>query len=71
VRRFTALRPEVRVDMLQVDWEDPTGGLDSGASDVALVRLPIPNPEGLRLQPLFEEPRRVAMPADHPLADKT
>jgi DNA-binding transcriptional LysR family regulator len=70
VRRFTALRRNVRVDMLQSDWEDPTAGLDSGASDVALLRLPIPDSEGLRVQPLFEDPRRVAMPSDHPLADK-
>jgi DNA-binding transcriptional LysR family regulator len=70
VRRFTALRPNVRVEMLQSDWEDPTAGLDSGASDVALLRMPIPDSEGLRVQRLFEEPRRVAMPADHPLAGK-
>jgi DNA-binding transcriptional LysR family regulator len=70
VRRFNSLRPTLRVEMLQSDWEDPTAGLDSGASDVALLRLPIPDNEELRIQPLFEEPRLVAMPADHPLADR-
>jgi DNA-binding transcriptional LysR family regulator len=70
VRRFSTLRPTVRVELLQSDWEDPTAGLDSGACDVALLRLPIPSSDGLQMLPLFEEPRRVAMPADHPLADK-
>jgi DNA-binding transcriptional LysR family regulator len=70
MRRFSALRPNVRVEMLQSDWDDPTAGLDGGASDVAFLRLPIPDHEGLRLQPLFDEPRRVAMPSDHPLAGR-
>jgi DNA-binding transcriptional LysR family regulator len=70
VRSFNALRPAVRVEMHQSDWEDPSAGLDSGASDVALLRLPIPATDGLRIEPLFDEQRRVAMPSDHPLADK-
>ncbi len=46
----------------------PSAGLADGDVDVALVRLPFPGQEALRLLPLFSEPRRVALAASHPLA---
>jgi DNA-binding transcriptional LysR family regulator len=49
-------------------WLDPTAGLASGDTDVALLRLPFPGQDSLRVEVLFTEPRCVALPATHPLA---
>jgi DNA-binding transcriptional LysR family regulator len=54
--------------MRAAPWTDPTAGLDSGDTDVALLRLPFPGQDSLRLEVLFSEPRWVALPASHPLA---
>ncbi|MFE1878468.1 LysR family substrate-binding domain-containing protein, partial [Streptomyces diastatochromogenes] len=43
-------------------------GLATGDVDAALLRLPFPGQEALRVEPLFSEPRWVALPAAHPLA---
>jgi len=68
VAAFSRLRPGWRVEMRQSSWADPTAGLDSGDTDVALVRLPFPGQEALRVTELFTEPRVVALAASHPLA---
>jgi DNA-binding transcriptional LysR family regulator len=54
--------------MRAASWTDPTGGLASGDTDVALLRLPFPDMDSLRVEMLFTEPRGVALPASHPLA---
>jgi len=56
--------------MRQVGWHDPTAGLASGDTDVALVWLPLPDDESFASEPLLSEPRWVALPADHRLADR-
>ncbi|MGC0330525.1 DNA-binding transcriptional LysR family regulator [Streptomyces sp. SAI-170] len=68
VAAFSRLRPDWRVEMRQSSWADPTAGLDSGDTDVALVRLPFPGQEALRVTELFAEPRVVALAESHPLA---
>jgi DNA-binding transcriptional LysR family regulator len=65
---FTQLRPGWRVEMRAAPWTDPTAGLASGDTDVALLRLPFPGQDVLRVEVLFAEPRWVALPAAHPLA---
>lgn len=60
--------PDWRVEMRAAPWTDPTAGLASGDVDVALLRLPFPGQETLRVETLFTEPRWVALPAGHPLA---
>jgi DNA-binding transcriptional LysR family regulator len=52
----------------QIAWDDPTGGLGDGSSDVAIVWLSLPEPERFCTQVLFTEPRHVALPAGHRLA---
>ena len=64
---FARCRPSWRVDMRAATWVDPTVGLASGDADVALVRLPFPGQDALRVQVLFAEPRWVVMSAAHPL----
>ncbi|KUJ68740.1 LysR family transcriptional regulator [Streptomyces albus subsp. albus] len=68
VAEFGRRRPGWRVDMRQAAWSDPSAGLADGEADVALLRLPFPGQEALRVAVLFSEPRWVALPAAHPLA---
>ncbi|MEU3597244.1 LysR family transcriptional regulator [Streptomyces sp. NPDC006798] len=68
VAAFGRCRPGWRVDMRQAAWSDPAAGLTTGDVDVALLRLPFPGQETLRVEPLFTEPRWVALPSAHPLA---
>lgn len=70
VAEFARRRPGWRADMRQAAWSDPTAGLADGDTDVALLRLPFPGQDGLRLAVLFSEPRWIALPAGHPLAER-
>lgn len=68
--RFTAAHPEVSVRLRQVSWEDPTAGLADGEADVAFVWLPLPDAGRYGWTVVAEEPRLVALPETHPLADR-
>ncbi|MEU1300803.1 LysR family transcriptional regulator [Streptomyces shenzhenensis] len=67
VAEFARRRPGWRADMRQAAWSDPTAGLADGDTDVALLRLPFPGQDALRVAVLFSEPRWIALPAGHPL----
>ncbi|MBC9726964.1 LysR family transcriptional regulator [Streptomyces sp. TRM68367] len=67
--RFTAAHPEVVVRLRQVGWEDPTAGLADGEADVAFVWLPLPDAGRYGWTAVAEEPRLVALPDTHPLAE--
>jgi DNA-binding transcriptional LysR family regulator len=58
------LSPQTTVSALMV------AGLQSGEIDVAFVRPPIINGEGLTVIPLIEEPMLIVLPATHPLASR-
>jgi DNA-binding transcriptional LysR family regulator len=66
--RFSAARPQARVLLHQVSWDDATAGLADGTADVAFVWLPGPDPGRYTWVVVAEEPRLVAMPLTHPLA---
>lgn len=68
IARFGRIRPGWRVDMRQAAWSDPSAGLADGEVDAALLRLPFPGQDTLRVEVLLTEPRWVALPAAHPLA---
>lgn len=68
--RFTAARPDARLRLRQVPWDDPTAGLADGTCDAAFVWLPLPDPERYRWTVVAEEPRLVAMAGTHPLAGR-
>ncbi|MEW2521553.1 LysR family transcriptional regulator [Actinacidiphila alni] len=70
ITEFGRRRPGWRVEMRQAPWSNPSAGLADGDVDVALVRLPFPGQEALRITPLFSEPRWIALPAGHRLADR-
>lgn len=67
ISSFTRRRPGWRVDMRQAAWSDPTAGLADGDVDAALLRLPFPGQDGIRVAELLTEPRWVALPSAHPL----
>ena len=53
-----------------MSWEDPTAGLADGEADVAFVWLPLPDAGRYGWTVVAEEPRLVALPETHPLADR-
>ncbi|MGW2035307.1 LysR family transcriptional regulator [Streptomyces sp. NPDC001811] len=67
--RFTAAHPQVTVRLRQMSWDDPTAGLADGTADVAFVWLPLPDEERYDWTVVAEEPRLLALPESHPLAD--
>ncbi|MEU9883843.1 LysR family transcriptional regulator [Streptomyces phaeochromogenes] len=68
-RAFEARHPGVVVDVQRIEWEDQAPMLLDGRIDVAYVRLPI-DEAGLRVTPLYTEPRVAVLPAGHRLAGK-
>lgn len=70
IAAFARRRPDWRVDLQQAAWRDPTAGLASGDVDAALVRLPFPGQEDVRIEVLLTEPCWVALPANHAIADR-
>jgi DNA-binding transcriptional LysR family regulator len=68
IAAFGRRRPGWRVDLQQAGWSDPTAGLVSGDVDAALLRLPFPGQDEVRIEVLLTEPRWVALPVAHPLA---
>jgi DNA-binding transcriptional LysR family regulator len=70
IAAFGRRRPAWRVDMQQATWSDPTAGLARGDVDAALLRLPFPGQDDMRVEVLLTEPRWVALSATHPLADR-
>jgi len=69
VRDLTRRHPGLAVEVVRTSWDDQTQVVLDGSVDVSLVRMPV-DQSGLRLQPLFTEPRVVVLPAGHRLAAK-
>ena len=69
VRLFAARHPDVTVDVQRIESDDQAPMLLDGRIDVGYVRLPI-DEAGLRVVPLYTEPRVAVLPAGHRLAGK-
>lgn len=67
---YAVRRPNGRLRIRQIDWDDATAGLAEGAVDVALVWLPLPNPDAFATRVVATEPRCVMVREDHPLAGR-
>ncbi|MFL5840676.1 MAG: LysR family transcriptional regulator [Thermoleophilaceae bacterium] len=65
---FAQRQPDWGVDFQQVAWADASAGLLSGSTDVAILWLPVPDPDAISWRELLSEPRWVALPAAHRLA---
>jgi DNA-binding transcriptional LysR family regulator len=68
IAAFACRRPGWRVEMRLGALSDPAAGLTSGDADAALLRLPFPGQDDMRIEVLLTEPRWVVLPATHPLA---
>lgn len=67
LRAFAAEFPEVEVEMQEFASTDTSAGLATGASDVALVRLPL-GLDAIESEPLFTEPLVVMVGPAHRLS---
>lgn len=67
--RLGTEHPAARLDFRQIGWGDATGGLADRSVDAAFVWLPLPDPQPYASLLVAREPRLVALPAGHPLAD--
>ncbi|MBW8797371.1 MAG: LysR family transcriptional regulator [Streptomyces sp.] len=66
-RAFEAQHPDVVVDVQRIESDDQAPMLLDGRIDVGYVRLPV-DEAGLRVTPLYTEPRVAVLPAGHRLA---
>ena len=69
VREFATRHPDVLVDVQRIEGDDQATMLLDGRIDVGYVRLPI-DEAGLRVVPLYAEPRVAVLPANHRLAGR-
>lgn len=69
LRAFAQRHPLIKVITEHFDFDDPSGGLREGRTDVAIVRPPF-TADGLGLHVIATEPRYAIMPADDPLATR-
>ena len=69
VQEFAIRHPDVIVDVQRIESDDQAAMLLDGRIDIAYVRLPI-DEIGLRVTPLYTEPRVAVLPAGHRLAGK-
>lgn len=69
VRVFADKHPDVIVDVQRIEWDDQAPMLLDGRIDVSYVRLPI-DEVGLRVTPVYTEPRVAVLPAGHRLAGR-
>jgi DNA-binding transcriptional LysR family regulator len=69
VRALSAAHPDLTVDVVRTGWDDQVEVIRDGRADVSFVRLPV-DQTGLKVLPLFSEPRVAVLPIDHRLAGK-
>ena len=59
--------PDLTVESVRTSWDNQTDLIREGTLDASFVRLPT-DTRGLRIVPLFDEARVVALPSEHPLS---
>jgi DNA-binding transcriptional LysR family regulator len=69
VRRFEEAYPDIEIEPTEFDFSDPTAGLASGATEVALIRPPVDLTEH-RMLVLDSEDWVACLPRDHRLAER-
>lgn len=68
VAEFSRGHPAVDLQLRQYEWDDPSAGLATGASDAALVRPPFTDADRLRTIEVGRDALHLVMADDHPLA---
>ncbi|MFC8666930.1 LysR family transcriptional regulator [Streptomyces sp. NPDC057199] len=70
LRALEEQHPEVTVTIRSYAFTDPSNGLLSGETNVALLPHPPKHPD-LQVELIIEEPRVCLLPLDHPLSQRT
>lgn len=68
LRRYRQERPGVSIELRTMRSGDQVQALRDGALDIGHIYTPPADPSGLHVALVAEEPYRLAIPADHPLA---
>ncbi|MGG7464762.1 LysR family transcriptional regulator [Plantibacter sp. YIM 135347] len=68
VRELRSRFPSLVVDVIRTGWDTQVELLHDGTVDASFVRLPVAQ-RGLRVTPLFTEPRVAVLPVGHPLLE--
>ncbi|GAF49400.1 LysR family transcriptional regulator [Rhodococcus wratislaviensis] len=73
-RRFLELvrerQPRLEVALVELQWADLAGAVRSGEVDGSILRPPMSDRSGLRLDVLCDEARVAVLPVGHPLAGR-
>lgn len=69
VRALRGAHEDLEVEVLHAGWDDQVAVILDGRVDIGYIRLPA-DTRGLRIEPLFTEPRVVVLPEGHHLAGK-
>lgn len=67
MREFVEAQPDVEVAVRSFPFSDPSGGVRTCQTDVAVVWAPLDD-TGLALEPLFSQDMIALLPPDHPFA---
>ena len=75
IRRFRARQPGVRVCLATADAAAAAALVEEGEAEIAVAAFPAGGTDPsadrrIQVVHLFDDPMRVALPADHPLADR-
>ncbi|HEY3505215.1 MAG TPA: LysR family transcriptional regulator [Actinocatenispora sp.] len=68
---FTARHPDCRIEIREVQLNDPFGPLRAGELDIQLTELPVDEPDIATSPTVLSAPRVLVVPANHPLARRT
>jgi DNA-binding transcriptional LysR family regulator len=69
IRAFSAGRPNIEIDLVEMNWWEQDAPLRDGRIDVGCLRRPF-DEGGLRVELVGSEPKVACLPATHPLATK-
>jgi len=67
IRAYRAAYPQVSLALSEGSAAELTDAVEGGRADVALIRLPVRQPDGLCFEPLLEEEMLLVLPAGHAL----
>jgi DNA-binding transcriptional LysR family regulator len=70
IRQFRQLWPDVVITLEESSSPAVARALNERTLDVAILRPPVPDAQGLVMHSLMQEPTLVALPSSHPLADQ-
>lgn len=68
-RALQLAHPDLEVKVVRTGWDDQVEVILDGRVDIGFIRLPVDR-RGLRVEPLFAEPRMVMLPVSHVLATR-